>query len=66
LALKNILFENFANYELKGKFYTDIKTAKDLVKGDASNKRVRHIDIAYHYIKDELQKEKILILNNYP
>jgi hypothetical protein len=60
-ALKSILLEkNFPNCGLKVKFYTDNEAVKDIVKGDASNKRVRLIDIAYHYIKDELPKRKYL------
>jgi hypothetical protein len=53
--------ELLPNFNTKIKFFIYNETVKDILKSDASSKRMRHIDIDYHYVEDDLQRKNCSI-----
>jgi hypothetical protein len=55
LAIQIIIIELFPNFDIKIKIYTDNEAVKDILK-PMLQIGVQDIDIAYHYVKEELQR----------
>ena len=60
LNIKNILKELF-NYNKPIKIYTDNLASKTTMENGELNNKLRHIDIKFHFNKDNIENKKITL-----
>jgi hypothetical protein len=50
-------------YDVPCALFTDSTEAKDIVENSKINKRTKHIDVTYHYIREKLLEEEFFLFH---